>query len=143
MLVAMNSSNYRQIMKFCVCGVDKYGCMMGHCHNCLDLSVLKSFLRNELLKIIDPDEAIQFSLSVSTDRSQLVEEESKFDDFIENLVGKFAKLTKYQFVAKKQAEFLKQLKENLQFGECVIVLDFAENYSFLVQDAAQGFHWNN
>ena len=35
------------------------------------------------------------------------------------------------------------MKENLKFGESVIVLDFAENYSFLVQDAAQGFHWNN
>ena len=62
------------------------------------------------------------------------------DDFMENLVGKFGKLTKHHYVAKKQAEFFKQLKENLQFGECVIVLDFGENYSFLVQDAVQGFH---
>ena len=50
---------------------------------------------------------------------------------------------KHHYVVKKQAEIFKQLKENLQFGECVTVLDFAENYSFLVQDAAQGFHWNN
>ena len=35
------------------------------------------------------------------------------------------------------------MKENLNFGKPVIVIDFAENYSFLVQDAAQGFHWNN
>ena len=28
-------------------------------------------------------------------------------------------------------------------NEAVIVLDFAENYAFIVQDAAQGFHWNN
>ena len=51
-----------------------------------DLSVLRSFLRKELLKIIDPDETIQFSQWVSTDRSQLVKEESEFDDFIEDLV---------------------------------------------------------
>ena len=31
----------------------------------------------------------------------------------------------------------------MQPGECVLVLDFAENYSFVVQDAAKGFHWNN
>ena len=24
-----------------------------------------------------------------------------------------------------------------------IILDFAENYNFIVQDAAQGFRWNN
>ena len=35
------------------------------------------------------------------------------------------------------------MKENLNFGNPVIVLDFAENYSFLIQDAAQGFHWKN
>ena len=69
---------------------------------------------------------MQFSQWVSTDRSQLVVEESEFDDFIKNLVGKFGKLMKHYHVAKKQAEFFKQLKENLQFRECVIVLDFAE-----------------
>ena len=97
-----------------------------------------------MLKIIDPDEkTIQFSQWFRTDRSQLVEEESEFDDFIKNLVGKFGKLMKHHYVAKKQAEFFKQLKENLQFKESVIVLDFAENYSFLVQVAAQRFHWNS
>ena len=91
-------------MKLCVPDVDKKDCMMGHCANYLDLSVLKSFLRNEL-KIINSDETIQFSQWVSTDRSQLVKEESEFDDFIENLVGKFLKLAKYHYVAK-QTEFL-------------------------------------
>ena len=101
--------------------------------------MLKSFFRNGLLKIVNPDETIQFSQWVSTDRSQLVKEESEFDDFIENLVGEFVKLKKHHYVAKKQAESFKQMKENLNFGKSVIVLNFAENYSFLVQDAAQGF----
>ena len=105
--------------------------------------MLNSFLRKKLLKIINPDDTIQFSQWVSTDRIQLVKEESKFGDFIENLVGKFGKLTKRHHVAKKQTEFFTQLKENIQFAECVILLDLSENYSLLVQDAAQGFHWNN
>jgi hypothetical protein len=33
--------------------------------------------------------------------------------------------------------FLKELKCDLQSGE------FAKNYSFVLQDGAQGFHWNN
>lgn len=28
-------------------------------------------------------------------------------------------------------------------GEFAVVADFSENYSFVVQDAAQGMHWNN
>ena len=29
------------------------------------------------------------------------------------------------------------------FDEGILVGDFSENYSFVVQDAAQGFHWEN
>ena len=42
-----------------------------------------------------------------------------------------------------QSCFLKEKKKDLKEGEFVIVGDFSENYSFVVQDAAQGFHWNN
>lgn len=34
-------------------------------------------------------------------------------------------------------------KDNLVEGEVLIQLDFAENYAFVVQDAAQAFHFNN
>ena len=52
-------------------------------------------------------------------------------------------LTTHHFVAKAQAAFLKSAKLNLEEGTAVIIMDFAENYSFLVQDAVQGFHWEN
>jgi hypothetical protein len=39
--------------------------------------------------------------------------------------------------------FLRELKCNLQSGEFVVLCDFAVNYSFVLQDEAQGFHWNN
>jgi hypothetical protein len=39
--------------------------------------------------------------------------------------------------------FLKELKCNLQSGEFVVLCDFTENDSFLLQDEAQGFHWDN
>ena len=45
----------------CVCDVDNYDCLMGHCDDCLDPSVLMSYLRNKLLKTNDPVETIQFS----------------------------------------------------------------------------------
>ena len=52
-------------------------------------------------------------------------------------------LTEHHFISQKQTKFFREKKESLQPGECVIVLEFAENYLFVVQDAAQGFHWNN
>ena len=38
--------------------------------------------------------------------------------------------------------FLKKTKANLLPGT-MVVLDFAENYSFVIQDAVQGYHWKN
>ena len=32
---------------------------------------------------------------------------------------------------------------NFQQNQCIVLLDFAENYIFIVQDAIQGHHWNN
>ena len=34
-------------------------------------------------------------------------------------------------------------KATLKTGEFLVTADFSENYSFILQDAAQGFHWNN
>ena len=128
-MVEMNlSHNYRQIMEMCVCDLDSYDCMMGYCDDCPNSLQLKSFLRNEFLKTVNPDKTIQLSQWVSTDKSQLVKEESEFDDFIENLVGKFGNLTEHHYVAKKQTRFFKQLKENLQFGECYCVLQILQRH---------------
>lgn len=56
------------------------------------------------------------------------------------LSGMLYDLTEHRFISKKQAKFFKEKTESLQLSECILVLDFAENYSFVVQDAAQGFH---
>ena len=48
----------------------------------------------------------------------------------------------HHFIYKQQESFLKN-KETLSDKECIIIFDFAENYTFMVQDAIQSFHWNN
>lgn len=35
------------------------------------------------------------------------------------------------------------MKEIQPLNQCIVICDFAENYYFVLQDAAQGFHWNN
>jgi hypothetical protein len=49
----------------------------------------------------------------------------------------------HSFTATQQAVFLKELKCDLQSGEYMVLCDLAENSSFVLQDEAQGFHWNN
>ena len=52
-------------------------------------------------------------------------------------------LTEQHCITKKQHGFFKQRKASLKLSKCVLVLDFAENYSIIVQDATQDIHWNN
>ncbi|KMQ88333.1 hypothetical protein RF55_12203 [Lasius niger] len=49
----------------------------------------------------------------------------------------------HAFISKKQEDFMKNVKMSLKEGEFLVICDFAENYAFVVQDAAPGFHWNN
>src|SRR6266568_4574586 len=65
------------------------------------------------------------------------------DEFITTFISFTPKVVLHDFIAKQQANFLQEAKRNLKMGEFLVVGDFAENYSFVVQDAAQSFHWNN
>ena len=64
-------------------------------------------------------------------------------EFRGDLVKKAEKLTSHHYIAKHQSQHMLNLKENLQPEEALMILDFAENHSFIVQDAAQGLHWEN
>ncbi|KAL1252668.1 hypothetical protein QQF64_017361 [Cirrhinus molitorella] len=75
------------------------------------------------------------------DRTTLNSQTTTREEYIDSLVEKCNELTAHHFIAKHQTQYLQQLKDELEPNECIILLDFAENYSFLVQDAAQAFHW--
>ena len=137
------SLDYKEVLKLCVCDVSNPDCMLNHCDSCPRESVIKLFLVDKLVMKYSRDSTIKFSQWISTDRSQLEENECDFDEFIEKLTTMFYKLTEHHYIAKSQSAYFKHRNASLTSDECVIVLDFAENYAFIVQDAAQPFHWNN
>ena len=106
MLGAMNSpTDYKQIMEICVCNLENPDCVLQHCDSCPDSLVLKEFFVKELLKTFGCDDTIRFNQWVSTDRGQFVEQESAFDDFVDDLVEKFLKLTEHHYIGKQQRIF--------------------------------------
>lgn len=88
-------------------------------------------------------EDISYKLWTSTDHCTILNIECCVDDFIRTLVEKLNKLVLHDFIAKSQNAYFTEVKNNLEQGDLAIVTDFAENYAFVVQDAAQAFHWNN
>jgi hypothetical protein len=80
---------------------------------------------------------------VNFDRNvELVTIVNSTEEFIESLLEKLLLLLLHSFIVTQQAMFPKELKCNLQSGEFVVLCNFTENYSFILQDEAQ-FHWNN
>jgi hypothetical protein len=46
-------------------------------------------------------------------------------------------------VTLQQSKCLNELESTTEPVDCVVLHDFAENCSFILQDEAQGYHWNN
>jgi hypothetical protein len=67
---------------------------------------------------------------------------STSDEFVEKFISSLYKLKVPDCVAHQQSTFLKETKSSLQDGKVIFWGDFSENYSFISQDAARGFHWN-
>ena len=65
------------------------------------------------------------------------------DEFIENFLDKLATLRRHDFIAKQQSSHLAERKESLKEREFLVIGDFSDNFSFVVQDEAQSFHWDN
>ena len=86
-------------------------------------------------------DSVVFRQWVSFDRSTL--ETKPADEFVKSFCEKLELLLPHSFIAIQQASFYKDHKSALQPEELLVTAEFSENYSFILQDAAQGFHWNN
>ena len=96
----------------------------------------------DLVDIDNDDFEIDFKQWTTTDCTELIFRKLPVDEFINFLREKLDKITAHSFIAGAQSQYLKQLKDNLKPNEAVVLVDFAENYQFQVQDEIQGYHWN-
>ena len=80
---------------------------------------------------------------ITVDRSTLETANKTSDEFVEAFCDKLKALIPHSFIATQQASFYNECKATLKPGELLVLADFSENYSFVLQDASQGFHWNN
>ena len=112
--------------------------MPRHCE--LEKHLKQSFLEHDF----DELDNVYFKQWVHREKSAtIVDMTLTVNDFIDQVCSLFDSLRWNYFIAKAQSQFLNELKENLQQNQCIVLIGFAENYSFIVQDAIQGHHWNN
>ena len=136
---------YHDLMDYAVCSVDDENCMLGKCRECPGVEGVASFLEvleDECDDDMNIEDAIAYKQWVSTDRCTLKDHIDAREVFMEKLSNTIVKLTKHHFVSKSQARSFSDMKRDVCIGEAVVVGDFSENYSFVVQDAVQGWHWD-
>ena len=65
---------------------------------------------------------------------------------IEEFAGEVCKQAKFlcehHYIKNSQAIYLEHCKSTLPEDNVLILIDFAENYSFSIQDVFQGCHWD-
>jgi len=135
--------DYHKMMQKVVCDEISKQCMIHRCDHCPGTQPLHDFLQSMTEEDYDPDDQITFKQWMTTDRTTLITQQKSIEDFVDNLVEMADNLTTHHYVSKHQSAYLSAAKTSLRAGCCIIILDFAENFSFVVQDAAQGYHWDN
>ncbi|ESN90100.1 hypothetical protein HELRODRAFT_182794 [Helobdella robusta] len=94
--------------------------------------------------VISTDNTISFyQWSHDDNRSSLISVQDTVDSFIERFSQKLDELSSHHYISKEQLKYLSNSKENLKNSECIALMDFAENYSVIIQDAIQSQHWSN
>ena len=134
--------DYKVLIQKTVCNIESKSCMLHRCEQCPGKAGLEAYL-DTVYEDVDPEEIVEFQQWVQTDRTSLESKLMLVGDFLSHLVSKVYDISVHHFVSKHQAQYLRTCKENLKTGDIVVLMDFAENYSFVVQDAVQGFHWEN
>lgn len=83
--------------------------------------------------------SIKYNQWITTNsRSTLETIVDAVDIFLEKFFNQLNTLYPHAWVAQQQSKFFRETKKNLKQGEFAIVVDFAENYAFVVQNAIQG-----
>ena len=144
MLNALNDKakyEYPHFLAIMSCNPGRPECFLGQCGFCPGTDAIQQKLIYELEE--KGLETVTYKQWTSTDRCDLITIQNDLDEYCDILCAKLKILGPHDFIAKQQSQFLRSLKEQLEEGHVIILSDFSENYGFVIQDAAQGYHWTN
>lgn len=136
-------SDYRKCIDKVLCSNPMPNCFLLECKSCPGLEAHKQYIKALLgSNGYEYDDEIKFHQWISTDRCDLETVVKTCEEFLEYYIEKLKKLIPHYFISSQQSEFLKTKKSLIDHGEVIVLGDFSENYSFVIQNEAQGFHWN-
>lgn len=133
--------SYKSCISKIVCNPPNKDCYLNKCDNCPKINSFKDALQEALEE--EMIENITYKQWMSVDRCSFETITKQTEDFVQDFCNKLLNLKRHDFIAKQQSLYFSEKKASLLVNEAVVVCDFSENYSFVLQDSIQGFHWNN
>ena len=142
------TQNYKAFLEALVCDVRNENCMVNdsagrqRCDKCPGKEAAKALLSENFFEEFREIRYKQWTKD-QNNRFTLTDIVQNNDEFAETFLEKLNALKRHHYIAKAQSSYCKTLKENLTPEECLVLCDFAENFTFVVQDEIQSYHWNN
>ena len=128
--------HYARCVALVMCNPPQPACYLKTCVYFPGISNLKDYLN----EIIDDNfiDTIQYKQWVSVDRSTLEKITKSVDDFVDSFCDQIKLLIPHSFIAKQQSLYQTDTMSNLMPSYFLVIIDFSENHSFVLQDAAHG-----
>ena len=73
---------------------------------------------------------------------QMIQLNNTIEDFMDEVCKQAKFLFEHHYIKNCQAPYLEHCKSTLPEDNALILLDFAENYSFIIQYTIQSYHWS-
>lgn len=150
----------KELIPSVVCAQPTRECMLRICKNCPEEEEIISTLQSYVLRGWDDtpgprmpeelesslkdilQETVQYNEWTSVDRAEILTLQLTVKELLQTVARDLQKAIPHHFTAQEQGKFFKDTKENLQPDEALILMDFNMNYSCLLQDAIQNYHWS-
>lgn len=133
----LSVQSYQHYIAQAVCNPPMPSCYLGICEQCPGCSSVQTLLQNlfddNMIDTVTSSSGFQWTGLVLETFSKTADE---FDFSCEKLLA----LMPHSFIAVQQSSYFGECKSHLKRDEVVVQVDFSENYAFILQDSAQGFH---
>lgn len=149
-------SKLKELIPKFVCSAPNRDCQLGMCPKCPKLNDLIAIMKLEAQNVLQQEEEdiddeifneylkenIEYSEWTGTDRSELITKHTTVEGLVIEVAKCLRKVIAHDFVTLEQSQFLKKKKESLTSSEAIVLMDFSMNYTCLIQDATQSYHWS-
>lgn len=134
----VDKQTHSSLMESICCDVKSEKCMTNRCTEC----------QYNVMNLVQPDQNLSQEITLKkwekTDGVLNVSgKKITLGELVKEVNNMIPSFKTHSFVKGQQLEFFDTKKDNLAAGEAIVQVDFAENYSLIMQDEIQSAHWQH